>query len=97
MTTETKRNRKRRTPDQIVADLEAEIERVKARAAAKEAKQSAEGKAFIAAVKALDKAMETAKTEDVHRALEAARVPISEQMIRMGIRLSSRRRARSRP
>ena len=34
----TKKKRNRRTPDQIIADLEAEIRRVKARKAAKEAK-----------------------------------------------------------
>ncbi len=52
--TETKRNR--RTPEQIVADLQAEIEAVKARAAAQQAKADPPVRALLIAAKALDKA-----------------------------------------
>ena len=46
-THETKKKRNRRSPDQIVQDLEAKIEQVKARAVAQEAKQKPEGQALI--------------------------------------------------
>ena len=39
MKTDTKKERTRRTPEEIVADLQSEIDRVRARAAAKEARQ----------------------------------------------------------
>ena len=85
----------RRTPEQIVAELEAKIEQVKARAAAKEAKATPEGNALLGAVKAVDKAIKIAEmdgNEDLLRSLEAGRAPLAEQMIKMGVRLSSRNR-----
>ena len=84
------KKRKKRTPDQMIADLQAEIERVKARAAAKEAKAAPEGKPFMAAVRAIDKAAEAAVeagNQKMARALEAARAPLSEHLIEMGVRL----------
>ncbi len=83
----------RRTPEQIVADLEQKIADVKARAIAKEAKQNPEAKPFIAALKAIDKAMEAATNEETTRALEAARVPLSTRLIEMGLRLPNRKAA----
>ncbi len=56
--TTTKTVKKERTPDQIIADLEQKITDVRARAAAKEAKQNPEAKPFMIAVKAIDKALE---------------------------------------
>jgi hypothetical protein len=97
MTTTTKK-RVRRTADQIIADLETKIAQVKARAAAKEAKAAPEGKASFAAVKALDKAIEVAGengNDELVRALGAARAPMSEQMIKMGLRMPGRRATRS--
>lgn len=91
--TESK-TRNRRTPDQIVADLEAEIAAVKARAEARQAKAAAKAdpaaSAFLVAVKALDKA---GRVADEHgnaalvRALEAARAPLGEKLVEMGLRL----------
>lgn len=91
--TESK-TRNRRTPDQIVADLEAEIAAVKARAEARQAKAAAKAdpaaSAFLVAVKALDRA---GRVADEHgnaalvRALEAARAPMGEQLVEMGLRL----------
>ncbi|MEW5748997.1 MAG: hypothetical protein AB1793_09485 [Candidatus Thermoplasmatota archaeon] len=84
------KTRVRRTPEQIVADLEEEIRRVKARAAAKQAKAAPEGRPFLAAVKALDRALEAAqqaKNEPMIAALEAARAPLSTLTIEMGLRL----------
>lgn len=89
-TTKPKRKINRRTPDQIVADLEKEIERVKARAAAKQVKQSDEGKAFLAAVKAVDKAIKVAgdaKDQAMVRALESARAELAKHAVVMGVRL----------
>ena len=80
----------RRTPEQIIADLEAQIEQVRARAAAKDAKASPEGKAFLIAVKAIDKAITVAQEQenkDMVRALEAGRAPLSEHLIEMGVRV----------
>ena len=73
----------------MVADLQAEIERVKARAAAKEAKAAPEGKPFLMAVKATDKAMVAAKdagNDALYNALESARAIMGEQLIEMGVR-----------
>jgi N-methylhydantoinase B/oxoprolinase/acetone carboxylase alpha subunit len=82
--------RKHRTPEQVVADLEAKIAAVKQRAASKEAKANPVGKALLLAVKAIDKAQAVAaeaKNEPLGRALEASRAPLSEQVVAMGIRL----------
>jgi len=84
----------RRTTEQVVADLEAEIARVKARAAQKEAaaevKADPTGVAFLAAVKAADKALRVAgehKNEPMVRVLEAARAPLAQHLVEMGLRL----------
>ena len=69
----------------IVADLQAEIEAVKARAAAKEAKANRQSRAPLVAAKALDKAIDCC-TGDVRRAIEGARAVLSEQLVAMGIR-----------
>ena len=81
--------RRRRTADEMIADLEAEIDRVKARAAAKEAKADPAGKALLSATKAIDKALDVAqqrKSTEIVRALEAARRPLSETLAGMGVR-----------
>lgn len=92
----------RRSPEQIIKDLEAKIEKVKQRAAAKEAaadvKGSPEGGKFLAAVKAVDRALLVAgeqKNEAMVRALEAARAPLGEHLVSMGVRLPERRRKAS--
>ena len=99
MTPTPKKKRIRRTPEQIIADLEAEIARVKARAAAKDAKAAPEGKPFLAAVKALDKAIEAAQdagNKEMVQALEAGRAPLSELMVKMGLRAPATRKKRGR-
>lgn len=99
---ETK-SRNRRTPDQIVADLEQEIARVKARAeskqAAAEVKGSPDGVAFLAAVKAADRAIRVAgehKNDAMMRVLEAARAPLAEHLVSMGVRLPDQKAKRGR-
>ena len=91
----TKKPRTRRTPEQIVADLEAKIADVKKRAAAKEAKAAPEGKLFMAAVKATDKALDAAResgNEEMVHALETARAALGEQLVRMGVRAPETRK-----
>jgi len=51
--------------------------------------------AFLAAVKALDKAIEKAGDADLLRALEAARVPLSEEMVKQGLRMPGQGEKRS--
>ncbi len=89
--TETKRNR--RTPEEIVADLQAEIERVQARAAAQQAKAVPQARALLVAARALDKAG-VGCTGDVKRAIEAARALLGEQLASMGVRVPQARRRR---
>ena len=89
----TEKQRNRRTPEEIVADLQAEIERVKARAAAQQAKTDPQARALLIAAKALDKAG-VGCTGEVKRALEAARAALSEQLVAMGIRTPQARRQR---
>jgi hypothetical protein len=93
----------RRTPEQVVADLEAQIAAVKQRAEAKqvaaEVKGSPDGVAFLAAVKAADKAIRVAgehKNEPMVRVLEAARAPLAEHLVSMGLRLPDRRAGKKR-
>jgi hypothetical protein len=93
----------RRTPEEVVADLEAEIAAVKARAAAKEAaaevRSSPDGVAFLAAVKAADRAIRVAGeagNEAMQRALEASRAPLAEHLVGMGLRMPDRKAGRPR-
>jgi len=88
----------KRTPEQLVADLEARIASVKERAAVKEAaaevKGSPDGVAFLAAVKAADRAIRAAgehENEPMLRVLEAARAPLAEHLVAMGVRLPDRK------
>ena len=90
-TTETKRYR--RSPEQIVADLQSEIERVKTRAAASEARANPQARALIGAARFLDRSAEGC-TGDVKRALEAARAVLTEQLGAMGLRLPQRQQRR---
>ena len=93
----------RRSPEQVVADLEAKIAAVKQRAEAKQAaaevKGSPDGVAFLAAVKAADRAIRVAgenKNEAMIRVLEAARAPLAEHLVSMGLRLPDRKAAKKR-
>lgn len=94
-----KKERNRRSPDEMIADLEQEIARVKARAAAKEAKATPEGQALILAVRALDKATRAAADagrDGLVRALESARATLSEQLVELGVRLPDAKAKRGR-
>ena len=93
----------RRTVEEQIADLQAEIERVKARAEAKQAaaevKGSPDGVAFLAAVKAADRAIRVAgehKNDAMIRALEAGRAPLAQHLVEMGVRLPDRKARKQR-
>jgi hypothetical protein len=90
--TETKRQR--RSPAQIVADLQAEIERVKMRAAVQEARANPDARALVAAARFLDRTGDGC-TGDAKRALDAARALLGEQLVAMGLRLPQRRERRN--
>ena len=87
--------RKRRNEEELIADLEAEIRRIKQKVAEAEAKARPDGKAFLAAARALDKAIDVVEDPDLLGALEAARTPLSEQMIKQGLRMPDRANSRS--
>ena len=60
---QSKSRRRHRTAEQMIADLEAEIERVKQRAVARELKESQAVKKTISVVRGIDKALEFAAEE----------------------------------
>ena len=91
--------RKRRTPEEIIADLQAEIERVKSRAAQKEIKQSPAHKAALNVVRSLAKASDGAKEEGetaLAHALADAREPLAKYFEEQGVELPKTRRPRGR-
>jgi hypothetical protein len=80
----------RRTPEQIVADLQAKIAAVEARAAAKEARSKPETTAFLLASRAVVKALRDAQAQrnaEMERALEAALATMSAHAVESGIRM----------
>ena len=86
--TETKKTH--RTSDEIVADLQSEIERVKARAAVKKAKARPEAQPLILAVRALDKAGRVAAeagNRDLVQAIDAARAALAPGIVGLGLRV----------
>lgn len=58
-----KKRRKRRSPEEIIQDLQTEIRRVRERMAAKELKRSPAIRAAISTIKSMDKALEAAAEE----------------------------------
>lgn len=91
--------RRRRTPEERIADLQKEIEAVKARAAARESKQSASVRMSVSIVRNLDKALDLAKEEDqavLRHALADARKPLAAFLTSKGIQLPKARAPRGR-
>lgn len=88
------KKRMRRNDEQLISDLQAKIEAIKARAARKEARGNPSVRFTIAAVKNLDKA--AGSTEDaVHRkALEEARSGLAAWLSMSGIAMPASRRGR---
>jgi hypothetical protein len=87
----------RRTPEERIKDLQAEIERIQSRAKAKELKTSNAHKLAMTAVRNLDKAATEARAESnnplVH-AILAAREPIAEYLQKQGVELPKPRKPR---
>ncbi len=69
--------RTRRTPEQMIKDLQAEIERVKARAARAEAKKDPALRHISAAVRSIDKAAEATADAAIRKALGEARATVA--------------------
>jgi hypothetical protein len=88
--TPTETKRQRRSPAQIVADLQSEIERVKQRAAVQEARANPDARALVAAARFLDRTGDGC-SGDAKRALDAARALLGQQLEAMGLRLPQRR------
>lgn len=89
-----RRRRKRRSAEEIIADLQEEIRRVRARAIAKELKQSPAYKAAISAVRALDKALAAAADESntaMRHALATGRKELGTYLEEHGLRLPKAR------
>ena len=72
-TTDEKAKPKRRTAEERIADLQAEIERVREREAAKELRADPAVKLTAVAVRALNKALGEAEEPELVQALEAAK------------------------
>jgi hypothetical protein len=88
----------RRTPQEIVAALQARIAAVEARAAAKAIRQTAEGTAFLVAARSLQKAVvaaKEAKDEQKERALAAALASLSAHAAEAGLRMPQPRQKKT--
>ena len=89
-TADPRKRRKRRTPEEIIANLQEEIKRVRSRQAARELKRSPSHKAAISVVKTIDKALELAADEAetaLRHALSDARKALGIYLEEKGVRL----------
>jgi hypothetical protein len=85
------RKRNRRSEEQLISDLQAEIERIKKRAQAKKAKRSPSLKATADAVRSIDTALRTAENAALKKALTEAREPLVAYLQMEGVPLPQRR------
>ncbi len=84
----------RRSPEQIIADLQARIDQVKRREKAREMKKSPATKQLLAAVRAIDKGLEAALKEGngtLKTALFDGREPLVAYLALEGLKLPGRR------
>ncbi len=82
--------RKRRSPDEIIADLQDEIRRVRSRQRASELKESPSHKAALSVLKGIDKALELATKEKataLRRALTDTRKALAAYFQKRGVEL----------
>ena len=75
--TPTTRSSRRRSPQQIIADLEAQIAKVRARAERKKAKKDPTLRHVSAAVRSIDKALDACQDSASAKALDEARATLS--------------------
>lgn len=86
--------RRRRTPEEIIQDLQRQIAEVRARAEARKLKESPAVKATLKAVRALDKALDLAAEEDntaLRHVLADARAPLRAFFDEQGLKLPKAR------
>lgn len=91
--------RKRRSPEQMIADLQAQIESVKARAQARELKESPAMKRTLTLVRGLNKAIAEAteeKNSGLQKALKSAHATLSDFLADQGVRPPKPRKSRGR-
>lgn len=91
--------RKRRSPEEIIADLQEEIRRVRDRQVARELKKSPSHKLSMAAIRSIDRALESAGQEgntSLRHALADARKPLAAYLEKQGVRLPRARLPRGR-
>ncbi len=81
----TPRKRIRRDAEQLVADLQAKIEAIKARAIRKRAKANPAVRYTVAAVRSIDKAMAATADNVMKRTLEEARGVLSAYLTLQGV------------
>jgi hypothetical protein len=92
---EAGRKRVRRTEEQLIRDLESKLEGLRMRAQAREAKSSPSIKLTLAALRAIDKAVEAATEEEdtaLRHVLADARGPLEGYLDQNGIRIPRTRR-----
>ena len=85
-----RKRRKRRSSEEIIADLQEEIRRVRARQKARELKSSPAHRAAMATIKGIDKALEVAADENesvLRHALADARRSLGSYLEKKGIDL----------
>ena len=95
MAKKTIKKRIRRTDEQLISDLETKIQAIKERAATRSLKRSPSMKHTVAAVRAIDKALESAATEGnnpLRHSLADAREPLVAYLQLEGIKLPKTRR-----
>ena len=85
--TPVKKRRSRRDPEQLVADLQAKIESIKARAARRQARSNPAIRHTVAAVRNMDKAMAAAEDNVLRKALEEARAGLGAYLALQGVAL----------
>jgi len=86
----SRKRRKRRSADEIINDLHEEIRRVRSRQRARELKSSPAHKTSLAALKAIDKALEVAAGEGetaLRHALADGRKALGNYLARRGLDL----------
>jgi hypothetical protein len=87
--------RVRRTEEQLIRDLEAKLASLRERAEAREVKSSPAIQATLAALRAIDKAVEAATQEEdtaLRHVLADARAPLEGHLDQHGIRIPKTRR-----
>ena len=90
----TKKKRHRRSPEEIISDLQEEIKRLRDKAAAKALKESPAIKASLTAIRNIDKGLEEAAKENnghLRHALADARRSLGGYLEGQGIKLPKAR------